>query len=63
MFRALAYDLCGNEDLQQYTMNLLQQFLSKVLDDGAHFQGIDENDIPILEELIGRGTFEFLLYY
>ena len=61
MFRALAYDLYGNEDLQQNTKNLLQQFLSELRTDGADFQGIDENDIPILEELIDRNIQIFTI--
>ena len=61
MFRALAYDLYGNEDLQQNTKNLLQQFLSKLRADGADFQGIEENDITILEELIDRNIQIFTI--
>ena len=61
MFRSLAYDLCGYEDLQHNTRILLQQFLSKILDDGVDFQGVDEKDIPILEELTGSNIQNFTL--
>ena len=54
MFRALAYELHGSNDLQQNTISLMQTFLSATRRDGETFPGIHEDDIPVLEALVDR---------
>ena len=54
MFRSLAYELYGSNELQQKTMELMRMFLSATRRNDETFQGIHEDDIPILEVLIDR---------
>ena len=54
MFRALAYDLYGSDELHQNTLKLMQSFLSATRRDDETFPGIHEDDISVLEEITDR---------
>ena len=63
MFRALAYELHGNNELQQNTMELMQMFLSATRRDDETFPGIHENDIPVLEAQVDRNIQIYSIFF
>ena len=63
MFRALAYELHGSNDLQQNTIELKQTFLSATRRDGETFPGIHEDDIPVLEALVDRNIRVYSIFF
>ena len=63
MFRALAYDLYGSDELQQNTLKLMQSFLSATRRDGETFPGIHEDDIPVLEEITDRNIQIYSIFF
>ena len=62
MFRALAYELHGSNELQQNTMELLQTFLSATRRDDETFPGIHEDDIPVLEAIVDRNIQIYAIF-
>ena len=63
MFRALAYELHGSNELQQNTMELMQMFLSATRRDDETFPGIHEDDIPVLEALVDRNIQVYSIFF
>ena len=63
MFRALAYELHGSNELQQNTMELMQMFLSATRRDDETFPGIHEDDIPVLENLVDRNIQVYSIFF
>ena len=63
MFRALAYDLYGSDELQNKTMELMQMFLSATRRDDETFPGIHEDDIPVLEEITDRNIQVYAIFF
>ena len=63
MFRALAYELHGSNELQQNTMELKQMFLSATRRNDETFQGIHEDDIPVLEALVDRNIQIYSIFF
>ena len=63
MFRALAYELHGSNELQQNTLELMQMFLSATRRDGETFPGIHEDDIPVLEALVDRNIQVYSIFF
>ena len=63
MFRALAYELHGSNELQQNTMELMQMFLSATRRDDESFPGIHEDDIPVLEALVDRNIQVYSIFF
>ena len=60
LFRALAFQLHGNQRLEEETSKLFNLFINKM--DGLsadHFQGVHMNDIPFVEDLL---TLNIVLY-
>ena len=60
LFRALALHMHGNQQLEEETSKLLSLFINKM--DGLsadQFQGVQMNDIPIVEDLL---TLNIVLY-
>ena len=62
MFRSLAYELHGRNELQN-TMELIQTFLSVTRRDGETFPGIHEDDIPVLEALVDRNIQIYTIFF
>ena len=63
MFRALAYELYGSNEIQQNTMELMQMFLSATRRDDETFPGIHEDDIPVLEALVDRNIQLYSIFF
>ena len=63
MFRALAYDLYGSDELQNKTMEMMQMFLSATKRDDETFPGIHEDDIPVLEEITDRNIQVYTIFF
>ena len=63
MFRALAYNLYGSDELQIKTMELMQMFLSATRRDDETFPGIHEDDIPVLEEITDRNIQVYTIFF
>ena len=63
MFRSLAYELYGSNELQQKTTELMRMFLSATRRNDETFQGIHEDDIPVLEVLIDRNIQIYSVFF
>ena len=63
MFRALAYDLYGSDELQQNTLKLMQSSLSATRRGDETFPGIHEDHIPVLEEITDRNIQFYSVFF
>ena len=63
LFRAIAFDLHGSENLSNNTLLYFTSFLSESGQDAIDFPGVSPEEIPLVEKITSVNLNMFSLYY